>query len=85
MPLPRGGLASILDQMLTETQEVVGTREELAAQGGQAGETGASNKEIRDANTKLASNKEIRDVNTKLAAQEGPGGANGQDRGQGAG
>ena len=50
------------------------TREEelLTAQGGQAGETGAANKEIRE-------------VNTKLAAQEGPGGANGQDRGQGAG
>ena len=57
MPSPRGGLASILDQMLTETQEVVGTREELTAQGGQAGETCAA---------------KIRDVNTKLAAQEGP-------------
>ena len=30
-------VASILDQVLTETQEVVVTREELAAQGGQAG------------------------------------------------
>ena len=54
-------LASLnLNQMLTDTQEVVGTREELTAQGGgQAEDTGAANKEIRD-------------VNTKLAAQESP-------------
>ena len=40
--------------MLTETHEVVGTREELNAQGGQAGETGSANKQIRDVITKLA-------------------------------
>ena len=43
-------VASILDQVLTETQEVVVTREELAAQGGQAGETGA----FSEVNTNLA-------------------------------
>ena len=44
-------MASILDQVLTETQEVVVTREELAAQGEQAGETGAFFSEV---NTNLA-------------------------------
>ena len=43
-------MASILDQVLTDSQEVVVTKEEMAAQGGQAGETGA----FSEVNTNLA-------------------------------